>query len=152
MRALAPAMRYGLAAVGVAIAALVVVSTTRSAVGASGATAAASAATPVESLAQARDALQLEPRAADAHVVAATARADLGDPVGALSDLVAALRLEPDNYNAWLGAARLQASAFGDRAGAITTLRRAYLASGQRRQVRIELNAAERDLGLPVTP
>ena len=45
---------------------------------------AASAATPVESLAQARDALQLEPRAADAHVVAASARLALGDPVGAL--------------------------------------------------------------------
>ena len=152
MRRLAPAMRYGLAAVGVAISVLVVVSTTRSAVGASGGTAAASAATPVESLAQARDALQLEPRAADAHVVAASARLALGDPVGALSDLVAALRLEPDNYNAWLGAARLQASAFGDRAGAVATLRRAYLASGQRRQVRTELNAAERELGLPLTP
>ena len=72
--------------------------------------------------------------------------------LAAATGLVAALRLEPDNYNAWLGAARLQASAFGDRAGAVTTLRRAYLASGQRRQVRTELNAAERALGLPVTP
>jgi len=59
-------MRYGLGAVGVAISVLVVVSTTRSAVGASGGTAAASAATPVESLAQARDALQLEPSEIDA--------------------------------------------------------------------------------------
>ena len=85
-------------------------------------------------------------------MVAASARAALGDPVGALADLVAALRLEPDNYNAWLGAARLQTGAFDDRAGAVATLRRAYLASGQRRQVRIELNAAERAVGLPVTP
>jgi O-antigen ligase len=151
-RPVQPALRYGLAAVGVAIAVLVVVGATRSAVGASDGTAAAAAATPAESLAQARDALQLEPRAADAHIVAATAREALGDPTGALSDLVAALKLEPDNYNAWLGAARLQAGAFGDRAGAIVTLRRAYVASGQRRQVRTELNAAEAALGLPLTP
>ena len=137
---------------GVAVAACSSVGSTRSAVGRSGGTAGASAATPVESLAQARDALQLEPRAADAHVVAASAREALGDPVGALADLVAALRLEPDNYNAWLGAARLQSSAFGDQAGAVTTLRRAYLASGQRRQVRTELNAAEPRSGLPLTP
>ena len=148
----APAMRYGLAAVGVAISVLAVVGSTRSAVGASDGTAAAFAATPTESLAQARDALQREPRSADAHVVAATARQALGDPTGALSDLVAALRLEPDNYNAWLGAARLQSGAFGDRAGAVATLKRAYIASGQRRQVRTELNAAEGALGLPLTP
>ena len=151
-RRVAPALRYGLAAVGAAIAVLLVVGSTRSAVGSSDATAAASAATPAESLAQARDALQLEPRAADAHVAAAAARDALGDPVGALADLVAALRLEPDNYNAWLGAARLQSSEFGDAAGAVVTLRRAYLASGQRRQVRTELNAAEAAIGLPLTP
>jgi hypothetical protein len=95
--------------------------------------------------------LQLEPRAADAHVAAAAAREALGDPVGAVADLVAALRLEPDNYNAWLGAARLQSSVFGDDVGAVTTLQRAYLASGKRRQVRTELNAAEAALGLPLT-
>jgi trimeric autotransporter adhesin len=150
-RRVVPAVGYGLAAVGTAIALLVVAGATRSAVGASDATAAASAATAAQSLAQARDALQLEPRAADAHVVAAAARQALGDSTGALDDLVAALRLEPDNYNAWLGAARLQSTAFGDRAGAIVTLRRAYIASGQRRQVRTELNAAETALGLPLT-
>ncbi len=151
-RRAAPSLRYGVATVGAAVALLVMIGSARSAVGSSDAIAAASAPTPVQSLAQARDALQLEPRAADAHVTAAAARQALGDPVGAFDDLVAALRLEPDNYSAWLGAARLQATVFADPAGAVVTLRRAYDASGKRRQVRVELNAAETALGLPVTP
>jgi len=107
--------------------------------------------TPVQSLATAEDALSLEPRSADAHIAAADARAKLGDPSGAIVDLVAALRLEPDNYTAWLNAARLQQTAFGDPRGAVVTLARAYAASGRRRQVRIELNQAEREAGLPLT-
>jgi hypothetical protein len=79
----------------------------------------------------------------------------LGDPTGAIVDLVAALRLEPFNYTAWLDAARLQGTEFGDPTGAIATLRNAYDYSGQRRQVRIELNEAERKAGPaadPLTP
>jgi hypothetical protein len=109
------------------------------------------AATPVQSLATAEDALQLEPRSADAHIAAATARTKLGDPAGAIVDLVAALRLEPFNYTAWLDAARLQGAEFGDPVGAVATMKNAYDYSGQRRQLRIELNQVERTAGLPLT-
>jgi tetratricopeptide (TPR) repeat protein len=105
----------------------------------------------VQSLALARDALQLEPRSADAHIAAAAARRQLGDPAGALVDLIAALRLEPQNYTAWLDTARLLETDLDDPAAASTSLCRAYVASGQRRQVLTELTPAQLDACLPLT-
>ena len=151
VRSLPVALRYGVAAVGAAVAVLLGAGAVRSGAGVVTANDAFLQRTPVQSLATAEDALSLEPRSADAHIAAADARAKLGDPSGAIVDLVAALRLEPDNYTAWLNAARLQQTAFGDPRGAVVTLARAYAASGRRRQVRIELNQAEREAGLPLT-
>jgi hypothetical protein len=150
-RSLPVMLRYGVAAVGAAVAVLLATGAIRSGAGVVTAGDAFLQPTPVQSLATAEDALQLEPRSANAHIAAADARAKLGDPGGAIVDLVAALRLEPDNYTAWLNAARLQQTVFGDRRGAVATLTRAYDASGRRRQVRIELNQAEREAGLPLT-
>jgi len=144
-------LRYGVAVVGAAVAVLLGTGAVRSGAGVVTAGDAFLAATPVQSLATAEDALQLEPRSAEAHIAAADARVRLGDPTGAIVDLVAALRLEPFNYTAWLDAARLQGTEFGDPTGAIATLRNAYDYSGKRRQLRIELNEAERKAGLPLT-
>jgi hypothetical protein len=150
--ALPVTLRYGVAVVGAAVAVLLGAGAVRSGAGVVTAGDAFLAATPVQSLATAEDALQLEPRSAEAHIAAAGARAKLGDPTGAIVDLVAALRLEPFNYTAWLDAARLQGTEFGDPDGAIATLRNAYAYSGKRRQLRTELNEAERRAGLPLTP
>ena len=150
-RSLPVTLRYGVAAVGAVVAVLLGSGAIRSGAGIVTANDAFLAASPVQSLATAEDALQLEPRSADAHIAAADARVKLGDPTGAIVDLVAALRLEPANYTAWLNAARLQQTQFGDPVGAVTTMRRAYLASGRRRQVRLELNQAEREAGIPLT-
>jgi hypothetical protein len=151
VRTLPITLRYGVALVGGAVALLLGASAIRSGAGVMTANDAFLQRTPVQSLARAEDALALEPRSADAHIAAADARAKLGDPGGAIVDLVAALRLEPDNYTAWLNAARLQQTVFGDPRGAVATMARAYVASGRRRQVRIELNQAEREAGLPLT-
>ncbi len=88
-------LRYGVAVVAAGVACMLGFGAVRSGTGVVTAHDAVIAPTPVQSLALARDALQLEPRAADAHIAAAAARRQLGDPTGALADLIAALRLEP---------------------------------------------------------
>jgi len=142
-------LRYGVAAVAAAVACLLGFGAVRSGTGVVTAHDALIAPTPVQSLALARDALELEPRSADAHIAAAAARRQLGDPAGALADLVAALRLEPQNSTAWLDVARLQQTDLDDAAGAGASLCRAYLASGQRRQLLTELTPVQLDACLP---